>query len=229
MLNGKGLDERTSLFKAMREKELELITALGGDPSPQQQAIIADSVKNMLYIASLDNYLMGLKSLVRKGKPHPVLAIRTQLSAHLRENLKTLGLKRVSKALTVTDVLNGQDENQQQRRVEAMTALTTSNGQSEASDKRRAENMRQDCVNAWPKRFWTVCESFLLQAKGNKAAGQAWPLLLAAMPDGRLRTTPHQGAAQQSGHHRVSRFVGSGVSTGEKAHRSLRPSIHLAS
>jgi len=113
MLNGKGLDERTSLFKAMRDKELELITASGGDPSPQQQAI-ADSVKNMLYIASLDNYLMGLKSLVRKGKPHPVLAIRTQLSAHLRENFKTLGLRRVSKALTVTDVLNGQDENQQQ-------------------------------------------------------------------------------------------------------------------
>ena len=51
-------------------------------------------MKNMLYIASLDNYLMGLKSLVRKGRPHPVLAIRTQLSAHLRENLKTLGLKR---------------------------------------------------------------------------------------------------------------------------------------
>jgi len=37
MLNGKGLDERTYLFKAMRDKELELITALGGDPSPQQQ------------------------------------------------------------------------------------------------------------------------------------------------------------------------------------------------
>jgi len=107
MLNGKGVDERTSPFKAMREKELELITALGGDPSPQQQAIIADTVKNMLYIASLDNYLMGLKSLVRKGKPHPVLAIRTRLSAHLRENLKTLGLRRVSQALTVTDVLNG--------------------------------------------------------------------------------------------------------------------------
>ena len=110
MLNGKGLDERTSLFKAMREKEQELITALGGDPSPQQQAIIADSVKNMLYVASLDNYLMQLKSLVRKGKPHPVLAIRTQLSAHLRENLKTLGLKRVSKTVTITDLLNGHDE-----------------------------------------------------------------------------------------------------------------------
>jgi len=32
MLNGKGLDERTFLFKAMRDKELELITASGGDP-----------------------------------------------------------------------------------------------------------------------------------------------------------------------------------------------------
>ena len=49
---------------------------------------------------------MQLKSLVLKGKPHPVLAIRTQLSAHLRENLKTLGLKRVSKTLSLTDILN---------------------------------------------------------------------------------------------------------------------------
>src|SRR3990170_131991 len=78
MLNGPGLDERTSLFKASREKEQELVTALGGDPSPQEQVIIADSVKNMLYIASLDHYLMQLKSLVRKGRPHPVLSTRTQ-------------------------------------------------------------------------------------------------------------------------------------------------------
>jgi len=112
MLDGDGLDERSSLFKALRLKEQEISTALGGDPSPQEQAIITDSVKNMLYIASLDNYLMGLKSLVRKGRPHPVLAIRTQLSAHLRENLKTLGLKRVSKTLTVHDLLSGKDEEQ---------------------------------------------------------------------------------------------------------------------
>jgi hypothetical protein len=101
MLNGEGLDERTSLFRALREKEQELAQALGGDPSPQEQAIIADSVKNMLYIASLDNYLMGLKSLVRKGRPHPVIAVRTQLAAHLRDNLKTLGLKRVAKTLSL--------------------------------------------------------------------------------------------------------------------------------
>ena len=110
MLNGDGLDERTSLFKALREKEQELVTALGGDPSPQEQAIIGDSVKNMLYIVSLDNYLMGLKSLVRKGRPHPVLAIRTTLSTHLRENLKTLGLKRVAKTLSLQDILTKDDD-----------------------------------------------------------------------------------------------------------------------
>ncbi len=110
MLNGDGLDERTSLFKAIREKEQELVKALGGDPSPQEQAIIGDSVKNILYIASLDNYLMGLKSLVRKGRPHPVLAIRTQLSAHLRENLKTLGLRPVAKNLSLTEILAKDDD-----------------------------------------------------------------------------------------------------------------------
>ncbi len=46
----------------------------------------------MLYVASLDAYLMGLKSIVRKGRVHNVLIERTR-SGHLRENLKTLGLK----------------------------------------------------------------------------------------------------------------------------------------
>jgi hypothetical protein len=110
MLNGDGLDERTSLFKALREKEQELVSALGGDPSPQERAIIGDSVKNMLYVASIDNYLMSLKSLVRKGRRHPVLAIRTTLSAHLRENLKTLGLKRVAKTLSLHDILSKEDD-----------------------------------------------------------------------------------------------------------------------
>src|SRR6266508_3092235 len=111
MLDGDGLDQRSGLFRALREKEQEIITALGGDPSPQEQAIIGDSVKNMLYIASLDTYLMGLKSLVRKGRPHPVIAVRTQLAAHLRENLKTLGLKRVSRTLSLQDILSADNSN----------------------------------------------------------------------------------------------------------------------
>ncbi len=95
MLNGDGLDRRTSLYHALEEKERELVSALSGDPSPQERAIIGDTVKNMLYVGSLDAYLMSLKSLVRKGRVHPVVDVRTRLAAHVRENLKTLGLKRV--------------------------------------------------------------------------------------------------------------------------------------
>jgi len=94
MLNGGGLDQRTSLYQALMAKEKELATSLGGDPSPQEQAIIADTVKTMLYIGSLDAYLTGLKSLVRKGQVHCVLSERTRLAGHLRENLKTMGFKR---------------------------------------------------------------------------------------------------------------------------------------
>ena len=111
LLSGDGLDQRTSLYKALREKERELISSLGGEPSPQEKAIIADTVKTMLFLGSLDHYLTGLKSLVRKGRVHCVLSERTRLAAHMRENLKTLGLKRVAKPLTLADLLaEGDDE-----------------------------------------------------------------------------------------------------------------------
>ena len=110
LLSGDGLDQRTSLYKALREKEQELIGSLGGDPSPQEKAIIADTVKTMLFLGSLDHYLTGLKSLVRKGRVHCVLSERTRLAAHMRENLKTLGLKRVTKPLTLDDPLAEDDD-----------------------------------------------------------------------------------------------------------------------
>ena len=99
LLSGDGLKRSTALYHALREKELELVSALGGDPSPQERAIIGDTIKTMLYIGSLDNYLMQLKSLVRKGRVHAVLAERTRLGSHLRENLKSLGLERRAKPI----------------------------------------------------------------------------------------------------------------------------------
>jgi len=92
---GKGLDKRTAIARAIRARGLEFNIALGGDPSPQLTLLITDTVITEMYESSLDRYLMGLKSLVRKGRPHPVLAERTRLAAHIRENLKALGLKRV--------------------------------------------------------------------------------------------------------------------------------------
>ena len=110
LLSGDGLKRSTALYRALREKELELVSALGGDPSPQERIIIGDTVKVMLYIGSLDNYLTGLKHIVRKGKVHAVLGERTRLAAHLRENLKTLGLKRITKPITLQDVLDNDAE-----------------------------------------------------------------------------------------------------------------------
>src|SRR4030095_11569813 len=96
LLSGDGLKKTTSLYHALREREKELIDALGGDPSPQERIIIADCVKNILFIGSIDRYLMGLKRLVRKGHAHPVLTVRTSLSRHLQENTRTLRVKTVA-------------------------------------------------------------------------------------------------------------------------------------
>lgn len=115
MLNGDGLDKRTTLYRVLRDKEQELVSALGGDPSPQEKTIITDTIKTMLYIGSLDAYLTGLKSLVRKGKVHAVLSERTRLAAHLRENLKTIGLKRIQKTLTLAELLaQGEGDGEEQ-------------------------------------------------------------------------------------------------------------------
>jgi hypothetical protein len=103
MLNGDDLDKRTSLYRALAEKESELIVALGGDPTPQERIIIADTVKHILFAGSVDRYLLSLKSLVRKGKAHRVLADRGRIGAHIRENLKVLGINRRSKPMPSLD------------------------------------------------------------------------------------------------------------------------------
>jgi hypothetical protein len=106
MLSGNRLDGRTSLHKVLRETEQELVSALGGDPSPQEKWIIADAVKTMLYVGTLDEYLMNLDGgIVSGSKVIPVIDTRTQLAAHLRRNLETLGLQRRTKLASVTDLL----------------------------------------------------------------------------------------------------------------------------
>jgi hypothetical protein len=95
----------------LREKECELIAALGGDPSPQERVIIADAVKTMLYVGTLDEYLISLDGgIVAKGKVIPVVDRRTKLAGHLREDLRALGLHRRVKTLSLSDVLSQEDD-----------------------------------------------------------------------------------------------------------------------
>ena len=106
MLSGGRLDGRTSLHKVLREKEQELVLALGGDPSPQERLIIADAVKTMLYIGTLDEYIMALDGgIVRGGQAVPVIETRTSLATHLRRDLEALGLERRHKVKTLHDLL----------------------------------------------------------------------------------------------------------------------------
>ena len=97
--------------RVVRSHQIRWGWTLRGHFSPALLA--AGTVKKLLYRASLDNYLMGLKSLVRKGKAHPVLTMLLQLDGQIREDLKTLGLKRVSKQVSISDLLNGDTEQPQ--------------------------------------------------------------------------------------------------------------------
>ena len=110
---GSKLDHRTTLWKVLCEKEVELIAALGGDPSPQERIIIADTVRTMLYTSTLDEYLIKLDGNIVKGnKVISVVDTRTKLASHLRDNLRAIGLHRRVKQTSLTEILSRSDEPQ---------------------------------------------------------------------------------------------------------------------
>ena len=111
MLEGAKIDARTSLHRVLREKEQELITALGGDPSPQEKIIITDTVKTLLFIGTVDEYLMSLDGgIIKGGKVVPVVESRTSLASHLRRNLEALGLQRRVRTQSLQEILAEQSQ-----------------------------------------------------------------------------------------------------------------------
>lgn len=88
------LDRRSFVYKWVKSRVAEYVSALGGDPSPQEKAIIWDTAMMDFYISQVDAYFSRVR-IIRKGRSHPILTERTRLAAHRRENLKTLGLKRI--------------------------------------------------------------------------------------------------------------------------------------
>jgi len=47
---------------------------------------------------------------IRKGKIHPVYTLRSQLISQRREHLKLLGIHRVAKTASLTEILSAHDE-----------------------------------------------------------------------------------------------------------------------
>jgi hypothetical protein len=76
-------------------------------------------------------YLLQHKSLVRKGKLHGVLSERTRIGAHIRENLRALGLKRVSHHLTLDEILS-EEEPDSEAGLESQRAAAQGQGTAEA-------------------------------------------------------------------------------------------------
>ena len=107
------LDRRTILGKMVLETVRQLETDLGGDLSTAERMLVADVALDNLLLQALNNEVADSSPIIegKDGlKAHPVYQLRAQLVAQRRETLKLLGIKRVSKTLTVTDVLNGHDE-----------------------------------------------------------------------------------------------------------------------
>lgn len=105
------LDRRTSFGRAFEARKAEYVAHLGGDQlSAMELAIIEDTVWTDFYTTAYDLYLSSLKSVIRKGRPHPIIDARTRLASHRRENLKTLGLKRVAKQITSIDTIRARYE-----------------------------------------------------------------------------------------------------------------------
>ncbi len=77
----------------------EYVSSMGGDASPQQLSLIHDTVKSEFYAEEKEAYLDKLKSRIRKGREHPLMEARRKDRAHIRENLKLIGLKRVPREI----------------------------------------------------------------------------------------------------------------------------------
>ncbi len=108
------LDRRTILGKMVLETARQLEADLGGDLSTAERMLVADVALDTLLLQALNNEVAGAQPIIegKDGmKPHPVYQLRAQLVAQRRENLKLLGLKRVTKQVSLTEILAAEDAN----------------------------------------------------------------------------------------------------------------------
>ena len=109
------LDRRTILGKMVLETVRQLETDLGGDLSTAERVLVANVALDTLLLQALNNEVADASPIIegKDGlKAHPVYQLRAQLVAQRRETLKLLGLKRVSKTLTLHEILNTPDESE---------------------------------------------------------------------------------------------------------------------
>ena len=104
------IDRRTVTGRALAKWRADLIQDMGGDVSTQQSAIIDLAVKSKLMLDSIDAWQLTQPSLInhRKRTLLPVVKERQALADGLAKYLAMLGLKRVSKQISLHDILSQQ-------------------------------------------------------------------------------------------------------------------------
>jgi len=109
-VNGIGnrlIDRRTVTGRALARWRADLIRDIGGDPSTQELALIDLCVKTKLILDSADAWLLSQGSLIDKRKRSllPAARERQQLADALARYLTILGIRRVSKEISLSDYL----------------------------------------------------------------------------------------------------------------------------
>ncbi len=102
------LDRRTILGKMVLETVRQLEADLGGDLSTAERMLVADVALDTLLLQALNNEVADASPIIQGKdglKAHPVYQLRAQLVAQRRETLKLLGIKRVSKTLSLQEIL----------------------------------------------------------------------------------------------------------------------------
>ena len=124
------LDRRTILGKMVLETARQLETDLGGDLSTAERMLVADVALDTLLLQALNNEVADSTPIIKSKdglKAHPVYQLRAQLVAQRRETLKLLGIKRVSKTLSLQEILAAHDHDD-------TPATVNGNGKAEACD-----------------------------------------------------------------------------------------------
>ena len=100
--------------KVLLEKEQELITALGGDPSPPKKILITDVVNGQLFKGTIENYPLSIGGkIVRGSKVISIFDTWIAPSKYVRATLQALRLERQTKEQSLTELLTEQNDSGQ--------------------------------------------------------------------------------------------------------------------
>jgi hypothetical protein len=103
------LDKRSAGYRALQEWRQGLERDLGGHEnlSEQQRTLVELATRTRLFLDHLDQFLMGLDSIINKRNRRavPLLTTRMQLSDSLSRTLTQLGLQRQVHVPTLQEYL----------------------------------------------------------------------------------------------------------------------------